>query len=360
MMATRVYSNVQVLRAVAALMVALGHAGALQVFSYQYDPLVVAPAGVDMFFCISGFIICGTAVQPGNSAWRFAVKRIVRIFPIYWIVLAVCVVILPKLVIPGQAPIAFNLPPINMIFLWQEYNSFVPQAWTLMYEVYFYAWFCFVLLIAPGKVWPMVGALMALQAGAIVVTLWQGHDPNRSILTSWLVLEFGFGCAVAYVCRTIAKPRLGGLAFLVGIVLLVAGTIIRKDNSGDISRPAEVATWGVGSALILYAAICLELRNRSMLPQILRRLGDASYSIYLWHMIVMKIIITVIPLSTVPTPLTRNIYGTGVMLVVIGVGFASYTLIEAPIVRSVSRRLATFGRAKSPESTLYGFDKNRV
>ena len=63
----------------------------------------LGPAGVDLFFVISGFVVYLAADRIGKKAatvgrWRafreFAVKRVFRIYPIYWVVFAVASVVL--------------------------------------------------------------------------------------------------------------------------------------------------------------------------------------------------------------------------------------------------------------------------
>ena len=72
--------TIQALRAVAALAVLIRHAG-----FYEYNFLA---AGVDLFFVISGFIMvvsCWPEFGKQCAPRRFAVRRLVRIVPLYWL-----------------------------------------------------------------------------------------------------------------------------------------------------------------------------------------------------------------------------------------------------------------------------------
>ena len=72
--------TVQALRAVAALAVVIRHAG--------FYGVSFLAAGVDLFFVISGFIMvvsCWPEFGKPCAARRFAVRRIVRIVPLYWL-----------------------------------------------------------------------------------------------------------------------------------------------------------------------------------------------------------------------------------------------------------------------------------
>jgi peptidoglycan/LPS O-acetylase OafA/YrhL len=335
-MATRVYHNVQALRGVAALMVASGHAAFFHLFVLDYNVFSVSSSGVDIFFAISGFIICGTAIQHEAVPWRFLVKRVTRIFPVYWIVLAVCAV--ASLWVTTGFDNMPQSPAVDYILLTTLVNSFVPQAWSLAYEIYFYAWVSVVLLIAPRRFWPTIGILLLCQVCSIAYTLLRDGNPEAYVYTSWLVLEFGFGCGVAYLCNR-GYHRFGGLTFFFGVICFIIGSVWMNQDNGLLPDLSRVETFGIGGAAILYTLVSIELRNGFILPKLLQRLGDASYSIYLWHLIIIKMFIKIIPAETFMTVLTRNTYGLVIMLVILGVSFTSYHFIEAPTVRMVNRWL---------------------
>ena len=108
------FSELQALRAIAAAMVVFDHA----VVTW-YDKLAgtAAPAtalhlsafGVKLFFCISGFIIF-------NSVWNlwagwpsvknFAVRRLIRIVPLYW---CITLIYAGKLSLQGSSPTIVQL-----------------------------------------------------------------------------------------------------------------------------------------------------------------------------------------------------------------------------------------------------------
>ena len=79
------FNNVQVLRATAASMVVMAHSGG--VMYVPSELITLGSSGVDIFFVISGFIICQVAARH-HGALHFLARRWWRIFPLYWIVLA--------------------------------------------------------------------------------------------------------------------------------------------------------------------------------------------------------------------------------------------------------------------------------
>lgn len=100
------YRNIQGLRAIAALMVFCCHLfwDIAPMRKHWAMPYVTAigVSGVDIFFVISGFIIYHAAkrsaaqvdiVGRAQATYEFAVRRIIRIFPLYWIVFAAAAII---------------------------------------------------------------------------------------------------------------------------------------------------------------------------------------------------------------------------------------------------------------------------
>lgn len=84
--------------------------------------------GVDLFFVLSGFLITGILLQTKSSPGyfrNFIVRRALRIFPLYFTALAVCLFIVPLLL----ASKSFDLPRSNQLFLW-TYTSNIYMAWT--------------------------------------------------------------------------------------------------------------------------------------------------------------------------------------------------------------------------------------
>src|SRR5690349_10997415 len=80
-------NNVQALRALAAMLVVLGHLQPL--FETVHPALAwvgLGRCGVDLFFVISGFIMVHTTRAGDTSPGAFAIRRLVRILPLYWAV----------------------------------------------------------------------------------------------------------------------------------------------------------------------------------------------------------------------------------------------------------------------------------
>lgn len=139
--------SVQYLRAIAAVAVVIAHASGAAVdyfgyFSPVYGLVSVGGCGVDVFFVISGFIISYTVIEREQPRGEFAVNRISRIVPPYWLLsmLVVCLFI----TFPGlfrQMQIVFIDVASSLAFVrWiQNKSPNLYVGWTLQYEAIFYA-----------------------------------------------------------------------------------------------------------------------------------------------------------------------------------------------------------------------------
>jgi peptidoglycan/LPS O-acetylase OafA/YrhL len=314
-----VYKNVQVLRATAASLVVAAHSSCIMYVPSEV--ITLGTSGVDIFFVISGFIICQVAARPNNGALHFFARRFWRIFPLYWIVLAFAVILdafgmtwVPWMTARHSAPEYF--------FLLTTENKFVPQAWSLVYELYFYASLALVLFFSPpGRFYRTLAAWIAIQIALVLLIGPRGAPP-----VNVLSLEFGLGCVIAWLnARNLIRYELIAWAF--GLLLLAAG-VWWAVYIAPLESFARLFTFGVGAALGLFALVGLERRGFSPFPSVLVRLGDASYSLYLWHIPVLVIAVTF------------GIRKAPAILLVFLVAFASYYLIEAPLLRLDIRRLA--------------------
>jgi peptidoglycan/LPS O-acetylase OafA/YrhL len=338
----KIYNNVQAMRGVAAIVILIQHSLTMK-SGMGADELArlfeyFAGSGVDTFFVISGFIISQIAVnapikkQQLVTAADFAFRRVTRIYPLYWIVLALSVVV--SFWVPLSGP---SMPSaMSLISLTTTGNWFVPPAWTLAFEVYFYAGITAILMIAPRRLFLVILVWMIIQAMA------------GDLLPSWihnhaLVIEFGFGCLVAYLVDR-GTRRLPATSVLVACMLLLLGSILSA-QSGSIGGWARASTFGVGGALLIYAVVVAEFRGIKF-PRIMQYLGDASYSIYIWHWLLLTVLagmseatglIRLTPVSLRPVLLLSWI---GVILVF---ALASYKYLERPILR-ILRRLGSHSK----------------
>lgn len=349
-------ASIQVLRAVAAVGVVFTHAitriGATippqshhSLFSNASGQLTVGDAGVDLFFVISGFIMLyvhrDDFEQPGASL-NFIIRRLLRIVPIYWFLTTIAVGFL--LVAPQL--FTTHYPGIDLPWIAGSY-LFVPVAppggsvtpvvgvgWTLNYEMFFYTVFACVLLL-PRK---RGLQLICLCFGSLVAagTLWKPSSPLLEFVTSWLLLDFLMGIAIAWWLLKNGKlSRPARRVSFAGGILALATTIAWPPPE---EGPLRFMLWGIPAALVVFAtcgADALEGRFRRLMSM----MGDASYSIYLfqffalpgWARLMSAVGAEAIPFDADVLILTA-------LVTVSGVG--CWFLVERPLGRLARRFLA--------------------
>lgn len=306
--------SVQSLRAIAALLVLFYHLS-----DGAFD---AGGAGIDIFFLISGFIM-GT-VGTRETPRVFLARRLLRIAPLYWLItFAVCgasaIGLLSNFSFDGRRII------LSLLFIphfdpsGHIWPLFVP-GWTLNVEMLFYGIFAVALLTARPL---LVASLMLCGMVALGFVDWQ--QPAMIQWTNPMLLEFVLGLGIARL-----RPALpAGLAFAgmaAGILLLAATAFAGIDMT-----PYRILVWGLPAGLLLVSCIALEDAGRWPLRLLspLEKLGDASYSLYLTHGIVLAAVFKFERLGNLTTPVA--------LAAAVVVAEICYLLVERPINRLSSK-----------------------
>ncbi|MFZ4893533.1 acyltransferase family protein [Plantibacter sp. Mn2098] len=344
------YDGVQALRFVAAAVVVVTHS-----MFYTQERLDQGAAiwhggeaGVDIFFVISGFVmmIASGMRQHEPGDWKyFSMRRIVRIVPMFWI--ALTVKIATMLVLPA-AVLHAQLTPSTVVFSY----LFIPNrnsegrvepllgvGWTLTFEMMFYLIFAIALFV---RVRPVVFAGLVL-VGLAVGSIFRppGDWPAWAVYFDPIVLYFLVGMLIALVVtkpafRRLRYPVFGALVAILVVVALLPGA----DLSLDRGSPVRM----LGVAAIVYGVVLLEPILTGRIPRQVLFLGDASYSLYLFHPLIAPIVPVVLArLGIISAPLSIVL---AVAVAIIG-GALVYRWIERPITGQLRRRLPYMTKPKA-------------
>lgn len=294
---------IQILRGIAALAVVLVHSWLL---AWHADPgwradhapaLLGGDAGVDLFFVLSGFIMVHVAsAPPGGSppalacARRaFALRRLVRVVPVHWIVTAATLGwLLWQGPPPGAAYMAasFLYIPFSPDGSLDHVVPLVEPAWTLGFELLFYAVFALCLTGRAGQTVLRVSLVLAGLVGLGMLL----PVASPAWLFTWtrpILLEFIPGMMIG-----LARQRGWRLPGWLAAAMIAGGLALLLVPVRDF---APWQGWGRVAATLPWASLAVAgaalgaWRKSGQWPRWLITLGDASYALYIWHMLVLLV-----------------------------------------------------------------------
>lgn len=339
----KIYS-LQVFRGLASVMVLLAHSNLMlnkNLFSGYFIPGYI---GVDFFFVLSGYIImltCKKSIGSGEVA-GYIRKRVLRVFPPYIIYTTLAFLVSytyeqltgTRLIYWIYINVQTFLQSISLYPFSADKTRLpiLPVAWTLTYEMLFY--FLFAALFFIKK---KTGMVLLAVAWIALIMLAPAMDVNGNnyLLDTFLSsrnLEFIIGCVMAYFASHHVGWRISLTALIGGGGMLVVSWLNAISGLSLTALP-DWAVYGVPFALIIFGATRLErfMHNKDgMVFRFFVYLGDASYSIYLVHFIVIIV-----------CKRTINDFGMeyGYMefwitsVVALAVSLVFYELIEKPMIR---------------------------
>ena len=274
---------IQYLRAIASFGVVLFH---LSADSGRW--FYIGQAGVDAFFIISGFIMWTLTEERETSPRDFLTHRIARIVPLYWgvtLLYAVCNLYAPA-VIGLWHPSGTRLL-LSLLFVPDRAGGFawpvLVLGWTINIEMFFYAAFA-ASLLAPRRLQLILlsGALLGLAAVGHMVA---SRNALFDTYTNSRLAEFVAGLLLGWAWTRRLVP-----GFRAGVALLALGTGLLAWQQWRVTEPGGwvVLFWGVPCLLAIAGALAVEAAGRLPRIRLLKRLGDASYAIYLAHLPVVN------------------------------------------------------------------------
>ncbi|MBC7006273.1 acyltransferase, partial [Photobacterium sp. BZF1] len=236
-----------------------------------------------------------------------------------------------------------------------SYYPYLGIAWTLTFEFFFY------LIYASLLVFKIKNRLMILSGLFLFLIIFHFifnsyiHSPFFQYYTHPIILEFVLGCWIGYLIKQNKhlSYRLAITAIIVSIIAIsfssqLSGPFISFSNL----NPWRVVFWGLPSALLVYAFVSLEriITNFSLRSMI--TLGDASYSLYLFHAALILPVLGFI-FSTLNIYLYINIYMMVVVLssCCICISVLIHKFIEIPTTSAIRQRISN-ENIVSPQNSI--------
>ncbi|SIT45395.1 putative acyltransferase [Paraburkholderia ribeironis] len=291
------------LRAIAVLMVFFQH----RLFG---DIGEIGHLGVWIFFALSGFLIIGILaaqrerIEAGEGRFgaelkRFLLRRTLRIFPIYYLMLVVMCVLMafglasPELVsgMPFHFAYLSNIWIGSVLRYWPGRYS---HLWSLAIEEQFYLVVApLLLLLAVRRHRAVCWAIVALGLVALLA-MRAAHWEEITIYTHplsnfWLLALGGVGTSTIARNRSAVRAWLGHGMTLFGLSLALVGLCATERSWSTLANPllftAISALYGVCIAALVGSIACC--RNDVVIGLLetgwLAGFGRISYGFYLYH-----------------------------------------------------------------------------
>ena len=278
--------------------------------------------GVILFFLISGYVI-PFSLRDEHALPRFVVTRALRLYPAFW--LSVVAVVATDTAVPTAAQVAANLTMAPTL-LGQAPLSGV--YWTLFVELAFYS-LC-AMLFAAGLL-RRSGVVFALGLACAVAPL-AGIVLRRSgvqVPIAYLAahLSFLFTGTLLRVANDQRGWGVAARALALTLVALAAMPVLAAQPDGSFTRSTPVGVTLAGAAAVA-TFLALHRRGGAASPALLR-LGTLSYSIYLFHIPVMRVVERIIPPAGA---LAAAMFFTVTLFATLGLATAVYTWVERPMI----------------------------
>ena len=367
----RKFLGVQILRGFAALLVISFHVAWNLQDGNGFTRLSVpyfGNGGVDLFFLISGFVIVWTTRGSWQvqGVWRtFLEKRLIRIIPLYWLLTSVKIAII--LIVPFMAR-------NSTLTVWNSVASFllipsfngqhdilpvISAGWTLCFEMFFYYAFtlCLVLRVRPDRALTPIFIVLA----AVGCFRTPGWGAEARVLDP-LLLEFVAGMWIAELAsRQWFRYGIGTLELCALLGSGCVGLMLSDLLPPQSAYTYRVIVWGIPSAAIMLSVVGLEGRIAMQRLRIPLILGDASYSIYLVHVVLLSPVIALAKRYQFSLPGELAVFAAIVLLGLLA-GTATYYLIERPMMTALRYVMlygsGLFQNRVAPKSGVVGSEIN--
>ncbi len=359
------------LRGFAALWVLLYHvwamAGGPALRAWDSAPfgfsklLSVGWAGVDVFFCLSAFLLVlpyarwRYADAPRPATGRYLLRRTLRIYPAYLAQLAVLLAIIAITGV-GRMPDAGEL--FAHLLLWFNLGSepvtpLVGVWFTLPIEFAFYLLLPFLAVLIDRRRWPwlLLGAVLLTIAYRVTMHALVADEPieARVIAIERLPGRFdqfviGMLAGAAFVAAGLRnwrpqRPDAWFFAGIIGLLALIVALHLVVDEYWN-GHPLLFVWHGLFSACLVPVLLAAAWDARPALRLLanapMRRLGDISFGVYLWHMPMLLWILPHLP-ATLDTATRFWILLALVLPATLLVAQVSHVCVERPFLRIAHR-----------------------
>ncbi len=258
---------------------------------------LLGSSGVDLFFAISGFLICSKILErEANKGHidlkQFYARRIFRIFPLYYSYLFFLWALLQLnwLHAPVEQIVSSALFVQNYAISDGEWNYGLAHFWTLAVEEHFYLLFPLLLFLLPCS---LKTRLVSLSLLIVSLTVWRYLEfrfqfvqpllPSPSFFTRTDIrmdaLLYGCAAAVAFRDPKIQLLLARSLSFsLLPFLLLGMFFFVQV-----VDVPLSLTIRNLSATFLILCTVLHANKHQWLENQILRLIGQMSFSLYVWN-----------------------------------------------------------------------------
>lgn len=339
------------------------------VLAYALVPLRIMWAGVDLFFVLSGFLICGILIRERHDPRYFRVfygRRAMRILPLYGLLLGLfCAGIAAQRTGLIDWPMLFGRTEgmaWHLVFGQNFHQAFgvgqihfLSVSWSLAVEEQMYLLLPLLVYICRRHLRLLGLSFVLLLVSAALLRAWIEASVSADDAERWCYVlpftrwdAFGMGGLLAlalHLGKLKADRRWRGAGWLALCGGLAGMAVVAHGAHLGQQRfvPIVLAFGGLLClSLVLHEQ---QLLRRLLRLRPLRWLGDVSYGIYLWHIPVLGLLLVWAgrPTQDLISEKPRWITLLALLLTLV-LSWASYRWLESPLLRW-GRRRWQYGRA---------------
>lgn len=310
------------LRAIAVTLTVLAHTGNFSNYS-KY--------GVDIFFVLSGYFISEVFLDKKLSVKDFLVNRFARLYPLVILYSIVAVMFSLRFRTPGAWE--GSISSLLMVKNFQSSDSLFGHFWSLSSEFQFYILIAIMVsVLGHSRIYIFIAPVLLFMLISILLQYWLIYSNSNTFFDYNLIFgrpcEIWLGVFAYFLCRrkNLKYTYLLGAMFFVTLLLFILS-----------KHPFSIA-------LATFFVICyLDFKQDGFVVRVLglsiiRTMGMLSYSIYIWHLLIVNFYEVACIHFYRRNPENSLISFLFVLVVSIFVAYFSYKYFEMPVKSKIISR----------------------
>ncbi|MCX8019635.1 MAG: acyltransferase [Chitinophagaceae bacterium] len=319
--------------------------------------------GVDLFFVLSGFLITEillNSVEHPHFLKNFYLRRILRIFPLYYLILIICLILLPLI---SSLKVHSDYYVKNQIFLWTYLQNWLfifkepygdkilLHTWPIVVEEQFYLLWPLIILFLKKPIRLLAFMLALLIAvGTTRYILWNLNIRDlaySSLYTFTRIDGICIGSMVA-ILQKIYPQFIHGFTGFIVLSLAIFNFLFYFVNYKEGFILPYLAITGYTTFTVLFGIFVYDLVNKQTVlfqkifqNRILMFLGKISYGIYVFHwpinVLILDFFIERLQKLNINSFWATGISGIGVSVIAVIISTFSYHYFEKPFLRLKNR-----------------------